>query len=136
VGALGVDLVVDSEREDFTALDDRFDIGFDAVGRSSFAACRRLLRQGGVYASTDLGPKARNPLLTIAGPALRVLNARRVAAPLPRARREVIAFLRARLELGELTPVIDRTYPLDDIVNAFRYVEAGRKTGNVAVLVA
>jgi NADPH:quinone reductase-like Zn-dependent oxidoreductase len=64
-----------------------------------------------------------------------VLNAKRVAFPLPRASREVIEFLRVRLERGEFTPVIDRTYALRDIVAAFRYVETGRKTGNVVVRV-
>jgi NADPH:quinone reductase-like Zn-dependent oxidoreductase len=135
VRSLGADVVVDWEREDFTALDERFDVVFDAVGKSSFGACRRLLREGGVYASTDLGPKAQNPVLALAAPGLRVLKAKRVAFPLPRANREVIEFLRARLERGELTPVIDRTYVLDDIVGAFRYVETGHKTGNVVVRV-
>ena len=135
VRALGADFVVDWEREDFTALEERFDVVLDAVGKSSFGACRRLLRDGGVYASTDLGPKAQNPMLALAGPALRLLNAKRVAFPMPRASSEVIEFLRARLERGELTPVIDRTYVLDDIVEAFNYVETGRKIGNVVVLV-
>jgi NADPH:quinone reductase-like Zn-dependent oxidoreductase len=135
VRALGPDAVVDWEREDFTALDERFDVVFDAVGKSSFWACRRLLREGGVYASTDLGPRAQNPMLALAGPALRILDAKRVAMPLPRASREVIEFLRARLERRELTPVIDRTYSLDEIVEAFRYVETGEKTGNVVILV-
>jgi NADPH:quinone reductase-like Zn-dependent oxidoreductase len=135
VHGLGADVVVDWERQEFTALDERFDAVLDAVGKSSFGACRRLLRAGGVYASTDLGPAAQNPVVALAGPALRALNARRVAFPLPRASAEVIAFLRARLERGELTPVIDRTYALDDIVEAFRYVGTGRKTGNVVVRV-
>jgi len=135
VRSLGAEIVVDWEREDFTALDERFDVVFDAVGKSSFGACRRLLRDGGVYVSTDLGPKAQNPMLALAGPVLRTLNAKRVAFPLPRANREVIEFLRARLERGDLTPVIDRTYLLDEIVAAFRYVETGRKTGNVVVRV-
>jgi NADPH:quinone reductase-like Zn-dependent oxidoreductase len=65
-----------------------------------------------------------------------LLNARRVAFPLPRANREVIEFLCARLERGELTPVIDRTYMLDDMVTAFRYLETGGKTSNVVVLIA
>jgi NADPH:quinone reductase-like Zn-dependent oxidoreductase len=133
VRSLGADAVVDWERGGFTALDERFDAVFDAVGKSSFGACRRLLQPGGVYVSTDLGPKAQNPVLALAGPALRLLGVRRVAFPLPRANREVIEFLRARLEQRELTPVIDRTYALDDIVEAFAYVETGRKTGNVVV---
>jgi NADPH:quinone reductase-like Zn-dependent oxidoreductase len=135
VGLLGADAVVDWERQDFTALDERFDVVFDAVGKSSFGACRRLLRDGGAYVSTELGPKAQNPVLALAGPALRVLGAKRVAFPLPRATREMIEFLRDRVERRELLPVIDRTYDLDDIVEAFRYVETGCKTGNVVVRV-
>lgn len=136
VRALGADAVVDWEREDFTALDERFDVVFDAVGKSSFGACRPLLRSGGVYVSTDLGPWAQNAPLSLVGPVFRAVGAKRVAFPLPRASREVIAFLRERLARGELRPVIDRAYGLDDIVEAYRYVDTGLKVGNVVVRVA
>jgi NADPH:quinone reductase-like Zn-dependent oxidoreductase len=135
VRSLGADVVVDREKEDFTKLDERFDIVFDAVGKSSFGACKPLLKDGGVYASTDLGPMGQNPPLALVGPLFRLVGAKRVAFPLPKANKEVIEFLRARLERGELRPVIDRTYALDDIVEAFRYVETGQKIGNVVVLV-
>lgn len=135
VQSLGADVVVDREKEDFTKLDERVDIVFDAVGKSSFGACKRLLKDGGVYASTDLGPMAQNPSLALIGRLFRLVGAKRVAFPLPKANREIIEFLRARLENGELRPVIDRTYTLDDIIEAFRYVETGQKTGNVVVLV-
>lgn len=136
VRALGADAVVDWEREDFTALDERFDVVFDAVGKSSFGACRPLLRGGGVYVSTDLGPWAQNAPLSLVGPVFRAVGAKRVAFPLPRASREAIAFLRERLARGELRPVIDRAYGLDDIVEAYRYVDTGLKVGNVVVRVA
>ena len=135
VRSLGADAVVDREQEDFTKLDERVDVVLDAVGKSSFGACKRLLRDGGVYVSTDLGPMAQNPPLALVGPLFRAVGAKRVMFPLPKANREVIEFLRARLERGEFAPVIDRTYALDDIVEAFRYVETGEKTGNVVVLV-
>jgi NADPH:quinone reductase-like Zn-dependent oxidoreductase len=135
VQSLGADVVVDREKEDFTKLDERVDIVFDAVGKSSFGACKPILEDGGVYVSTDLGPMAQNPLLALVGPLFRLVGAKRVAFPLPKAGSEVIEFLRARLERGELRPVIDRTYALDDIVEAFGYVETGQKTGNVVVLV-
>ncbi len=135
VRSLGADVVVDREKEDFTKLDERVDIVFDAVGKSSFGACRPLLNDGGVYVSTDLGPMAQNPPLALVGPLFRLVGAKRVAFPLPKANTEVIEFLRTRLERGELRPVIDRTYALDDIVEAFTYVETGQKTGNVVVLV-
>jgi NADPH:quinone reductase-like Zn-dependent oxidoreductase len=136
VRSLGADGVVDREQEDFTTLDERFDIVFDAVGKSSFGACKRLLKEGGVYASTDLGPMAQNPPLALLGPVFRLVGAKRVAFPLPKASTEVIEFLSARLERGELRPVIDRTYALDNIVEAFTYVETGQKIGNVVLLVA
>ena len=134
--SLGADVVVDWEKEDFTNLDERVDIVFDAVGKSSFGACKRLLKKGGVYVWTDLGPFAQNLPLALVGPLFRLVGAKRVAFPLPKANMEVAEFLRARLEHGEFRPVIDRTYALDDIVEAFTYVEAGQKTGNVVVLVA
>jgi NADPH:quinone reductase-like Zn-dependent oxidoreductase len=135
VQSLGADVVVDWQQKDFTRLDERVDVVFDAVGKSSFGACKQLLRSGGVYVSTDLGPWAQNPPLALAGPLFRLAGAKRVAFPLPKANREVIAFLRERLERGDFRPVIDRTYPLDEIVEAFRYVETGQKTGNVVVRV-
>jgi NADPH:quinone reductase-like Zn-dependent oxidoreductase len=105
------------------------------VGKSSFGACKRLLKKGRVYAWTDLGPLAQNLPLALVGPLFRLVGAKRVVFPLPKANAEVIEFLRARLEHGELRPVIDRSYALDDSVEAFRYVETGQKTGNVVVLV-
>lgn len=135
VQSLGADVVVDWEKVDFTNLDEHVDIVFDAVGKSSFGACKRLLKKGGVYAWTDLGPLAQNLPLALVGPLFRLVGAKRVVFPLPKANAEVIEFLRARLEHGEFRPVIDRSYALDDIVEAFRYVEAGQKTGNVVVLV-
>ncbi len=129
----GADVVVDREKEDFTKLDARVDIVFDAVGKSSFRACKPLLRDGGVYVSTDLGHLAQNPPLALVGPLFGLVGAKRVAFPLPKAGTEVIEFLRARLERSEFMPVIDRTYALDDIVEAFTYVETGQKTGNVVV---
>lgn len=135
VRSLGADVVIDREKEDFTKLDERVDIVFDAVGKSSFGACRRLLVDGGVYASTDLGPMAQNPPLALVGPLFRLVGAKRVAFPLPKANREVIEFLRARLERGEFRPVIDKTYGLADIVEAFRHVETGQKVGNVVLLI-
>jgi NADPH:quinone reductase-like Zn-dependent oxidoreductase len=67
--------VIDWEREDFTACGERFDVVFDAVGKSSFGACRPLLVEGGVYVSTDLGPMAQNPLLGLASPLFDSLRA-------------------------------------------------------------
>jgi NADPH:quinone reductase-like Zn-dependent oxidoreductase len=76
---------------------------FDAVGKSSFGACKRLLKEGGVYGSTDPGPMTQNPPLALVGPLFRLVGAKRVTFPLPKADREVIEFLKARLERGDFT---------------------------------
>ncbi|MBE7447991.1 MAG: NAD(P)-dependent alcohol dehydrogenase [Kofleriaceae bacterium] len=136
VRGLGAERVIDHEREDFTRCGETFDVVFDAVGKSSFAACRRLLVRGGIYVSTELGTMAQNPLLALFGPLCKLVGARRVLFPIPSCTQADLEFLRDRLARGELRPVIDRVYPLDDIVSAFRYVETGQKTGNVVIRIA
>jgi NADPH:quinone reductase-like Zn-dependent oxidoreductase len=136
VASLGATRVIDWEREDFTACGERFDVVFDAVGRTSFAACKPLLAEGGVYVSTGLGPMAQNPLLGLVSPLHESIGAKRVLFPIPSYNQAMIEFLRDRLQHGDFSPVIDRVYPLDDIVEAFVYVEGGQKTGNVVIRVS
>ena len=133
VKGLGASVVLDHQKEDFTRTGDVVDAVLDLVGKSTFGACRRILRPGGVYVSSDLGPFAQNialPLLTKVG------HGRRVVFPFPMETPEVIEYLRARLESGAFRPVLDRTYPLSGIVEAYRYVESGQKVGNVVIQVA
>jgi len=132
VKGLGADRVVDYTAEDFTRDTQRFDVVFDAVGKSSFGHCRRLLRPRGTYLSSDLGPLSQNPLLVLVTPLFR---GRKVVFPFPRENQEMMSYLRRQLESGAFRPVIDRRYPLDEIVEAYRYVETGRKLGNVVVVV-
>jgi NADPH:quinone reductase-like Zn-dependent oxidoreductase len=136
VASLGPDRVVDHEREDFTRCGETFDVVFDAVGKSCFAACKPLLVKGGIYVSTDLGPRGQNPVLGLVSPLYKRVGAKRVMFPLPSCGKEDVELLRDRLARGELRPVLDRTYPLADIRAAFEYVETGQKTGNVVVRVA
>ena len=110
------------------------DAVLDMVGKSTFGACRRILKPGGVYVSSDLGPFAQNialPLVTRLGRGQR----RRVVFPFPMETPEVLEHLRSRLESRAFRPVLDRTYPLEDIVEAYRYVESGRKVGSVLISV-
>ena len=130
VKGLGAEVVVDHQKEDFTRTGEVVDAVLDMVGKSTFGACRRILRPGGVYVSSDLGPFAQNialPLLTKVG------RGRRVVFPFPMETPEVLEYLRERLESGAFRPVLDRTYPLEDIVEAYRYVESGQKVGNVVI---
>lgn len=136
VASLGADRVIDHEQTDFTACGEEFDVVFDAVGKSSFGACRRLLAPRGIYVSTELGAMGQNPLLGLASPLFRLAGARRVLFPLPRYDQADIELLAEHLRKQELRPLVDRVYPLDEIVDAFRYVETGMKTGNVVIKVA
>ena len=135
VASLGARRVVDHEHTDFTACGEQFKVVFDAVGKSSFAACRPLLAKRGIYLSTDLGRWGQNQLLALLGPLLRRVGARRVMFPIPRHSSEIIEYLADRLANGDFTPVIDRVHPLNEIVEAFRRVETGQKTGNVVIRV-
>jgi deazaflavin-dependent oxidoreductase (nitroreductase family) len=132
VAGLGADRVIDRTTTDFTADTQRYDLVFDAVGKCSFRQCRNLLKPRGIWISTDLGPMSQNPLLVLA---TRFSRGRRVLFPLPRIDRQIVEHLRGLIESGQFTPIVDRTYPLEEIVDAYRYVETQQKTGNVVITV-
>ncbi|WP_192583495.1 NAD(P)-dependent alcohol dehydrogenase [Streptomyces albicerus] len=129
---LGADRVVDRTAQDFTRDEQSYDAVFDAVGKSTFGRCRRLLKPGGVYLSSELGPWCQNLLLPLVTPLFR---GRKVKFPFPVQDQEMVRYFRDLIETGEFRPVIDRRYPLEQIVDAYRYVETGRKTGNVVITV-
>jgi NADPH:quinone reductase-like Zn-dependent oxidoreductase len=134
VRGLGADRVIDYTTEDFTNDTQRYDAVFDTVGKSSFGRCRHLLKPRGRYLSSELGRFGQNPLLALASPLF--LGRRRVNFPmLPRGVNFARHFLDL-IEAGRFRPVIDRHYPLGDIVEAYRYVETGQKIGNVVIDVA
>ena len=127
VRSLGADVVIDYTREDFTRGTDRYDIIFDTVTKSSYARCRPVLRETGCYLPTT-------------GLANNLLAAWTAARPGPRVKvgmsvqkNEALVFLRGLIEAEQLRTVIDRTYALEEIVDAHRYVDTGRKRGNVVV---
>lgn len=132
IESLGADHKVDYTAQDFTRIGETFDFVLDAVGKTTFFRCRRLLRPAGVFAATDLGPWCQNPLLAIWS---LVTRSNRVVFPLPKHRKAFFDFLKAHMERGELRAVIDRKYPLDAIADAYRYVETGQKTGIVVIKV-
>ncbi|MBK9796460.1 MAG: NAD(P)-dependent alcohol dehydrogenase [Holophagaceae bacterium] len=132
VRGLGADHTVDYSAQDFTKIDETFDGVFDAVGKTTFFHCRRLLKPEGVFASTDLGPWCQNPLLAIWSA---ITGSHRVIFPLPQSSKAkaIVEFLKARMEAGEFRAVIDREYPLEAIADAYRYVETEQKTGIVVI---
>jgi NADPH:quinone reductase-like Zn-dependent oxidoreductase len=125
VRSLGADEVIDYEREDFTKNGKAYDVIFDSVGRHSYRRCRRSLKPDGRYIETDLGFMWHVPLLA--------LTNKRVTLGMAEYRKDDVLFLKELVEAGEYRAVIDRTYPLDEVVEATRYVETGRKTGNVVL---
>jgi NADPH:quinone reductase-like Zn-dependent oxidoreductase len=133
VRALGADRVVDYTAEDFTKDAQTYDVVLDAVGKSSFGRCRPLLKPRGTYVSSDLGPLSQNPILALVTPLLR---GRKVLFPIPwKQDRELAEYFKEAIESGQFKPVIDRRYVLDQIVDAYRYVETGQKVGNVVIQV-
>ena len=130
--SLGADDVIDYLKVDFTRDGPTYDLVLDAVGKSSFGRCKALLKDDGVYSSTDLGPWNQNPVLALATAAA---GGRRVRMPIPRPHKDDIAFLGGLVQTGSYKPVIDRRYPLEQVVEATRYVELGQKTGNVVITV-
>jgi NADPH:quinone reductase-like Zn-dependent oxidoreductase len=132
VRGLGADRVIDYTAEDFTKDTQTYDVVLDAVGKSSFGRCRRLLKPRGIYLSSDLGPLSQNPILALVTP---LTGRKRVMFPIPRESQEMARQLRGLLESGEFRPLVDRRYRLDQIVEAYRYVETGQKVGNVVISV-
>jgi len=132
VQSLGADVVIDYLKEDFTTLNTRFDVVFDAVGKSSFRKCLPLLKKGGIYMSTELGYMAQNPFLALITP---LFGGKKLLFPMPSISKKDVEFLKELVAKGRFRPVIDRSYPLEQIIEAHRYVETGMKTGNVVITI-
>jgi NADPH:quinone reductase-like Zn-dependent oxidoreductase len=131
---LGADRIVDYRRDDFTATDAVYDVVLDVVPTSSLGRCRRLLREGGHYLSAELGPWCQHPLMALWTPLAR--SRVQVRFPIPFYRKWEAVALKELAEAGRFTPVIDRAYPLEEIVAAATYVETGEKIGNVVIRIA
>jgi NADPH:quinone reductase-like Zn-dependent oxidoreductase len=133
VKSLGADEVIDYTQEDFTKNGKTYDVIFDAVGKHSFRRCRRSLKPGGIYVETDLGFLWHVPVLALL---TRRIGDKRVTLGITRYTKEDVLFLKELIEAGKYRAVIDRRYPLEDVVEATEYVETGQKTGNVVLTVS
>lgn len=130
VSSLGADVVIDRSTEDYAATGARYDAVLDAVGQTTYGRCRHLLKPGAAYLSTDLGPGWQNLALI---PLSRLFGDHRVLIPFPTNTRQHVLLVRELLDVGDFRPVIDRTYPFDDIIEAYRYVASKQKLGTVVI---
>ncbi len=122
--------MIDYTQEDFTRNGQTYDVIFDAVGKHSFRRCKGSLKAGGIYLPTD---GFENFILALL-PSRK--GAKRVVFQLPpRQPKQDVLLLKELIEAGKFRPVIDRSYPLEDVIEATRYVETQRKVGNVVLTI-
>ncbi len=128
LSGIGADHVIDFAQHDFTRLGNKFDVIIDVAGTGSYSRCLRALNPGGRYVMA-------NPMFI---PMVRSLftnriGTKRVLFQFASYSKEGLTHLGALAQAGKLTPVIDRTYSLDEIIDAHRYVDTGAKQGSVVV---
>ena len=127
IRSLGADKIIDYKTEDFTKDNELYDYVFDAIGRSSFAKCKRLLKKKGMFIPSN---GLENIFLA---PITSLLGGKKVAFIVPAYRNATLIFIKDLVEEGMFKPVIDRKYPLDKIAEAYTYVMTGEKIGNVII---
>ena len=127
--SIGADQVIDYTQEDFTKRDEIYDVIFDVVGKISFSRSARSITQNGTYLLANPTSQMVRGLWT------RMTSSKKVIMETASATTEDLIFLGELVEAGKLKTVIDRSYPLEQIVEAHRYVETGHKKGNVVITV-
>ncbi len=128
VKSLGADMVIDYTKEDFTKNGEAYDVIFDAVGKSSFSGCMRSLKKEGIYLHAVVAPA-----LSIRMRWTSMISGKKLIGGTATPKTENLLFLKELVEAGKIKPVIDRRYPLEQIVEAHRYVDKGHKKGNVVI---
>jgi NADPH:quinone reductase-like Zn-dependent oxidoreductase len=128
--SLGADRVVDYTREDFTKNGQTYDVIFDAVGKHTFKRCRGSLDRGGSYLATD---GLRNLVLALW--TSRIGDKKVLFSIPPRYTKQDVLFLKELIEAGKYRAVVDRSYPLQEVIDATRYVETEHKAGNVVLTI-
>jgi len=128
VTSLGADRVIDYTKEDFTKSGETYDVIFDTVGKSSFSGCIRSLKKEGIYLTTT-GAPALNFRMRWAS----MTSSKKLIGGIASVKAEDLIFLKELVEAGKIKSVIDRRSPLEQIVEAHRYVDRGHKKGNVVI---
>lgn len=130
VKALGADKVIDYQTSDFTADTEKYHCVFDAVGKSTFGNCKKLLLPKGIYISSELGPYAQNIFYSLFTP---IFGGKKVKFPLPLDIKKSMSILQPMLVHGSFKPLIDKTYSIEQTEEAFTYALAGKKVGNIVI---
>lgn len=133
VRSLGADNVIDYTKDDYSKTQQKFDLIFDAVGKTSFKKGKKILHKKGIYISTELGKNSVNIFLALFTP---LFGGKKVLFPIPSISKEDVLFLKELVELGKYKPLIDSQFSLEKIIEAYKYVETGHKVGNVVIKVA
>ena len=127
VKSLGAAKTIDYTKDDFTKDNEQYDFVFDAVGKTSFFKCKKLLKKDGLYTSSG---GAENLLLVLITP---ILGSKRVVFSFKQRISTALSFIKDLIEKGKFRPVIDREYPIGEITEAYQYVAKGQKIGNVII---
>jgi NADPH:quinone reductase-like Zn-dependent oxidoreductase len=130
VSAMKADEVIDYLKEDFTKINEKFEFVFDAVGKSTFNNCKPILKPDGIYISSELGPNAENLYLPII---TKIKGGQKVIFPIPSDCKRSLLFMQNLLATGQFDPLIDRTYPIEKISEAYSYAASGQKIGNIII---
>lgn len=131
VRGLGADHTVDYAEEDFTERVGLYDVVFDVVGNESFISCRKTLRDGGIYVTTEPGPKGFLwQALTFPG------ENRKARVVLAKTSGRDLALLKDLFQAGRVEVVMDKVYPMDEAAEAHAYCETGHVRGKVAIIVS
>lgn len=125
--SLGAGKIIDYTKQDFTKDDERYDMIFDAVGKTSFVKCKKLMKKNGIFGSSN---GAINFLWLLVTP---LFGGKKVVFHFSTRISESLKFIKDLIEKGKFVPVIDRKYPLEKIAEAYKYVATGQKIGNVVI---
>lgn len=128
--SLGADNFIDYSQDDFTMGKEKYDYVFDAVGKSTFGKCKAILNKNGIYISSELGPYFQNIFYSLFTP---LRKGKKVIFPFPNDKLTSVQRIKKYIEEGRFKPLIDRIYTLEEVADAFNYVEKGYKKGNVVI---
>lgn len=135
VKSLGADKVIDYTKEDFTKNGQAYDIIFDTVGKSSFSSCKDSLTENGIYLTTVPSPAIMLQMLQTSMTGGKKVGIAATGLRPSKEKAKELTFLNGLIETGKIKAVIDRSYPLEQIAEAHKYVEAGHKKGNIVITI-